>query len=1353
MKPFLVTGTISQNKYNCSYQVCVESSDHGTENMILQEFHPTAGARNQISDQFVKTCRFLTDLSRSFAKEHIPEFWTYTRADGTGYILFGADYTCRLNEEERCGSSTWERLTFIWNVALALDLLARDNVLLNQTEAFNILCPEEGSIRFWNFDSAVYADERCPDTSVCNQARHADIVSLACLLYSSITQEKLLLSDLENTDFIENQLAANVIALCDELTVPDLQLLLQIFRKSLCADDGYEDISEMVQDLELLLDRISVSSHAPDANQDVELAAADFLDRTPLYRYAHAGKSESTLNVVMIGNAPIRSAFFNTIFSTAQMLDTRLRIHVMAADADAFYSECVRTAPLLPRSARISHIPERTDAPNVPDPHIIGDLPLADLVFETTADIPTARQLRRLNPSCILLLGIYTEEMSRLVQELAKQTQKPLLVGIGTHKSLECSGIGKNGNVDLRFFSRSGACVGINSLKETAIYQKALAIHTFYEKNSNERVSRKTIMKGFRNSYNRSSSLRNALAIPYKLSGCGLADQTNVSRQFFDKVLSPQGNQMLLRRLIWLEHRSWQAFVIINGYQLPPEDQQAAFFLSRNYNHQDRNKKIHLCLCASRDEGIPLPLSQWTLEDWEKRETDGLDPLDQLSVTLHRVLAAEVEKRTAKRLHDMQDLLKNKLSPDNASLYQECCITLDHLLNRETNSHLAWKRVHAKLLEKLPGDNITAALDDLADIVIKRNQYRDFKQSDLSTIEAIPYLLLDNPVRRVYKLYSDHLWDNVASSVFIEPEELVVITDSTIDGDQFACFERFLHERRNLDVKLRQINLRRLRTVKPDGVLDITGATAHQILDAQQHPLLSQLPVVEYRNGKLINPDRKYSQIQFYNCSRSLTVSEMLSLTGATMLSDQEDIPMLGMDKYDKLWKLAQKYPHYNNACTILSDSVIKEKSIYQGSTCWVTYLSRADAEGCGLIDLLNQLRQNRILAPFTWGALHGATAIAAADPLMQRGLDIMLDKAVKKIQQNTGAARCTFAVTTKPDFKTGGIFACDISCNNEKLGTVYKTPLWETKLQKSQADQNGLSALLDQLVSISIIKPFKWKTDGQKTQIRAADPYCQQSLNEMLDFYINPDKANQSDLKLLFRRDEQDHAKTTVSLVDTSLKYRRKIGTSKWLTAENSGAAISVREFVSLLTDLRNEGILKTAAGKPIHRSPDSAESVIEFEYADIACRDCLTKEGNVLEAFAYHTIRRMNLFDDVKLSVTIRWDKQGVEASDTSNEIDIICTKGTKSYFISCKKRTAIGQEHLTEIRYEADRFGVDSIPILLATAREDKKNIQIQHNRAKRMGIEIITLQDFTPELGTAQDSAKVLTERLTAIVSGT
>lgn len=136
-------------------------------------------------------------------------------------------------------------------------------------------------------------------------------------------------------------------------------------------------------------------------------------------------------------------------------------------------------------------------------------------------------------------------------------------------------------------------------------------------------------------------------------------------------------------------------------------------------------------------------------------------------------------------------------------------------------------------------------------------------------------------------------------------------------------------------------------------------------------------------------------------------------------------------------------------------------------------------------------------------------------------------------------------------------------------------------------------------------------------------------------------------------------------------------------------------------------------------------------FRFASRSVKECLLKHGNVLELFSYYTLLLKGCFDDVKANVQFCWDSS--EEDDykkmgaITNEIDLVCTKGVQTYFISCKQ-SELKKEFLTEIKYYADYFGIDAKPIILCSHWKMDKNSGAYEktyltNRSKSMGVYVV------------------------------
>ena len=146
------------------------------------------------------------------------------------------------------------------------------------------------------------------------------------------------------------------------------------------------------------------------------------------------------------------------------------------------------------------------------------------------------------------------------------------------------------------------------------------------------------------------------------------------------------------------------------------------------------------------------------------------------------------------------------------------------------------------------------------------------------------------------------------------------------------------------------------------------------------------------------------------------------------------------------------------------------------------------------------------------------------------------------------------------------------------------------------------------------------------------------------------------------------------------------------------------------------------------------SSGEVFHYRYLDPLLHSCAQKAGNLLEIMVLLQARACKLdgesyFDDCQMSVSIDWD--GVvhqltqQIPDTSNEIDVIATRGLVSLFISCKNGE-IGEEELYKLTTVASRFGgCYARKMLVATDLERKSPSSVRAflQRAKDMGIYIV------------------------------
>lgn len=128
------------------------------------------------------------------------------------------------------------------------------------------------------------------------------------------------------------------------------------------------------------------------------------------------------------------------------------------------------------------------------------------------------------------------------------------------------------------------------------------------------------------------------------------------------------------------------------------------------------------------------------------------------------------------------------------------------------------------------------------------------------------------------------------------------------------------------------------------------------------------------------------------------------------------------------------------------------------------------------------------------------------------------------------------------------------------------------------------------------------------------------------------------------------------------------------------------------ILSALSNAGLIK-------HYQYNKNQNIGSFRFASKDIKRCFEKAGSVLEYFIYYSALEAD-FDDVDMGFEFFHD-HSIDAA--SNEIDVICTKGTTSLFISAKLRSPnFFTDNLKYVLYEisllTEKFGTTAAKAVL-------------------------------------------------------
>ena len=952
---------------------------------------------------------------------------------------------------------------------------------------------------------------------------------------------------------------------------------------------------------------------------DPALLAGRFLNRYPAMKYVQtlADGQSRVLNIALVGCAPelekLRNAFFNTIFSSVHMLDVQLHIHILSEDASTYYQKLTglitgkdNNMPLLSGTTRISLDGHLDNTPL--DSRVVYE-PLAHLHFHTAHDNWTT-----------LFSDVFSSWDCGYVLMF-----DPIFQQTAMKDALSAHFSSKTALLGFEEQAFDGAWHSLPPSPEPDILDQAKKVHVYYSRTFNPREDCKSIDDEFAKVYSRNSSIRCALSIPYKLAACGIFTRgKDAAMEFHRKALS---DTTLLDKLSWLEHRSWQAYMITQGFDLlDPSDTANWDKLYRLPKPKNRIEttalKKHPCLHASVIGSPPI--------DWKTLDTANLDPLDRISVELYNLCDQRAKDLTFKTERDNEfKTFRDKVPSAHQPLVYELGIVMERMFAQEPNINKMWQRLCRELESK---KDITSdakkCLEDVKTsmgIVEARNQQKDYKTIDTELIQAIPYLEIQESVQTIYKIHSPTVWKNVISSLHIAPKKLYLVilsgdpTDAVYQNHKEWC-QKLLTKRGLTETVVEVVSIDAVTPDREGSIVDVTGNSADTLIALFSYSL-STLPMIQCENGKL--DSRNFKEIQFFTRPIELTVEESLAISGAKVFAAAYEDPLLMMtkDECTRLWNIVGSQPKYNECVSVLTDQLIdnaKNRFVHklkvdktdQDAACEHTvHSSGQDLCAMGLRDIMEQLKQLSMITTYS------ITPSKVKFSGNKEDFNTSLENFIKKYSRSSA-----------PHVR----YELVVEANHQRPDTPA------IFLQRAN-------------LSASISVPI-----------------------------------------------ENDHIlKGGKPLMETSVIE----------------AFLESLEPAPPSTELHLIHNLETPAGSTFTAT---------FNFASKAVRSCLIKAGNALEAFAYHTIASSNLFDDVKLSVNVLWGK----SESTTNEIDVICTRGIHTYMISCKQRPKVQKDMLHEINDHASQFGVCPTTILLTTA--DPNSTPEVWERAKNMGVHAIFLK---------------------------
>ncbi len=152
------------------------------------------------------------------------------------------------------------------------------------------------------------------------------------------------------------------------------------------------------------------------------------------------------------------------------------------------------------------------------------------------------------------------------------------------------------------------------------------------------------------------------------------------------------------------------------------------------------------------------------------------------------------------------------------------------------------------------------------------------------------------------------------------------------------------------------------------------------------------------------------------------------------------------------------------------------------------------------------------------------------------------------------------------------------------------------------------------------------------------------------------------------------------------------------------------------------NRAIMEALQDKGIISELRFTSDSVSFSYKNEILAHCLRDTGIWLELVTYYEALSSGCFDDIRICGIIDWNTREPSTPSTSNEVDVIMTRGSDSYFVSCKTGS-VSADTLNEIHTLAHRFGGENPHPVISTAQDFSRVSPGLDKRARDMGISIV------------------------------
>lgn len=797
---------------------------------------------------------------------------------------------------------------------------------------------------------------------------------------------------------------------------------------------------------------------------------------------------------------------------------------------------------------------------------------------------------------------------------------------------------------------------------------KRMAFNCHLVWNSKDDIDIRKLQREFNANYNFSSSFNYILSIKYKLNSIGIDfDSKDAAEQFYSLAESKKAeDKSKIALLVQAEHKRWNVNMICNGWQTQKDLNNCLEGV------KDKKNKLHPCIVRS-STALTLSELDWKKDNnalWDnagKKELAKLDELDKMSVKLHRVFkkkADEIKKENLLSDNDIFEIHKLLVNYKKVdAVFKKYILCLQEINSGSKAQTRLYDYYKVRLNKEL-----LEVPKNISKIVNKR----------ISTIESIFYPVLESEKYIDYKLYDKDLITKIP----------FILTYKTT------------------------IHLGLPLGVENDGVVN------NQILfqNVASTLLVNPSRVTCFYNYDSKEDEKIISALQYivncmnaHNLRTSVNVCLFIKndcnkqfLSTLKELSDR--INRIDIISYDNEDDLELKLADYIKACrfTAIEKNNSKTTNLLYGMRCYRKnpYFEYDNLNnkftclnGCEFLKYICFTSHLKISDLFEFKNSLDSTRLPDLQHDYNRFWNLYKKNGNKS--ESIWKALCNALSVTNDKENTLLISISKDEANcNKNMYFVESTYI--DAFNKMLNGLNKIDSKIDsntEFYANNIYKVGISAPNHIHKEIRGilSKPYL---LINAADVNVVKEKQNS---KIIFN-----------NLMVCKLEYET-------LKIEAAKAYVKCEELISLLEEINKNNFI-------VNLNNCKEDKYCSFCYSSHQIKSLLTSAGRILELYVYYKAIENGGFDEIANSVEVVWNEDNVE-----NEFDIILTKDFRSLIVECKAQSQLKQDFYYKLDSLNRRFGINSIPIVVADTNEnenyDNSANDIQRSRGKDMGIETI------------------------------